>query len=127
MRSKEHKILLIAVKYSTWLLAAIYFTNTILLMFNIYSYILSWIGFTAVLPLLILLIMSWSLQFCIWHRLPLYYIFICNIFNLISWEWLPTAALFATHFIIFGFLILLGAYLKNKYNEKVRSIKDNST
>ena len=41
MRNTKYKILLIFIKYSTWLLALFYFIGTILLYFNIYPEILT--------------------------------------------------------------------------------------
>ena len=127
MKHSKYKFLLIFVKYSPWLLGFIYFLGSILLYFNIYTSILSWIGFTGLLPIIILYLNSIAFEFCIWHRLPLYYIFICNILNILNWLGYPILLGYSWYFIIFGFLILCGAYLKNKHNEKIRTIKDISS
>ena len=126
MASYKYKLLLIVIKYSTWILAAIYLIGSILLHFKLYNPLLSWIGFTGLIPIMLLYLCSIAFNFCIWHRLPLYYILLCNILNIFAWFGHPIFFGLVWHFIIFGFLILLGAYLKNKYNEKNRSSKKNS-
>ena len=128
MQNRKYKLYLLVIKYYPTILALIYLINTILLYFEIYISIISWFAYTSFLVLLVFYISSIIFQFCIWHRLPLYYILFCNIINLTTLStYLSPSCILGLNIIIFGFLILLGAYLKNKYNEKVRSIKDNST
>lgn len=127
MKNRTHKLLLIFIKYSTWFLAGFYFIGMILLYFGIYPQIISWFCFTSIVPILLLYLNSLAFQFCIWHRLPLYYIFICNIINLLNWLGYISIFNLSWYFIIFGFLILLGAYLKNRYNEKIRITKIESS
>lgn len=127
MKNSKYKVLLITIKYSPWILAGIYFLGTILMYFGVYSSLLSWFGFTGIFPLIILYLNSIVFEFCIWHRLPLYYIFICSIINLLNWLGLSIFIGMWLHFITIGFLILLGAYLKNKYNEQIKSSKNLST
>lgn len=123
----KHKLLLLCVKYFPWILCTVYFCSSILLYFNISTSALSWIGFTGFLPLIILYLCSIAFNFCIWHRLPLYYILLCNISNLLNWFGIPIFLGLWNQFIIIGFIILYGAYLKNKYNEKSRSFKNMSS
>lgn len=127
MKNSKYKALLITIKYSSWLLAGIYFLGTILMYFGIYNPLFSWIGFTGIFPLIILYLSSIVFEFCIWHRLPLYYILICNILNLLNWLGLSIFVGLWLHFITIGFLILLGAYLKNKHNEQIRFTKNLSS
>ena len=127
MKNSKYKLLLITIKYFPWILAFIYLLGTILLYLELYVSILSWIGFTGIFPLIILYLSSIVFEFCIWHRLPLYYILLCNIIDFLNWIGFGIFLGLWWHFIIFGFLILLGAYLKNKHNEKVRTIKTIST
>lgn len=126
MKNKQYKILLILIKYTPWFLGSLYFIGTILSYFNIYPLIFSWLFFTSFWPLVILYSTSVVFQFCIWHRLPLYYILLCNILNLINW-YCFSVLVFTCHIIVFGFLILLGAYLKNKHNEQIKIIKNRSS
>ncbi len=121
MNNYKYKLLLITIKYSTWIEASFYLLGTILLYFGKYTSIISWIGFIGILPLTLLYLNSIVFHFCIWHRLPLYYIFICNICNLLNWLGYSIFVNLWLHFIIIGFLILIGAYLKNRYNEKYKS------
>lgn len=125
---KKYKIVLIIIKYSTWFLAFMYLLNTILMYFGAYGTVISWLAYTPFSMLIILYTMSIVLDFCIWHRLPLYYVLLCNITNILIWFGIITITntiMLWSNLVVFGFLILLGAYLKNKYNEQNRTLKDN--
>lgn len=118
--------MIIIIKYATWFLAFIYFINTILMYCDVYSAIISWFAYTSFVSLIILFALSIVLGFCIWHRLPIYYIAICNIITMLSWLGVlivKPSIIIWINFILFGFLILLAAYLKNRCNEQNGSSK----
>lgn len=123
----KHKLLLLCIKYTPWVLCVIYFLSSVLSYFNISTSILAWVGFTGFLSLIILYLCSIAFNFCIWHRLPLYYIFVCNIINFLNWINIPILLGLWAQFIIIGIFILLGAYLKNKYNEQIKATKSMSS
>ena len=127
MKNHKYKLLLITIKYFPWILAALYFIGSILMYLDIYTSILSWVAFTGLLPIVILYMCSIAFDFCVWHRLPLYYVFLCNLLNLLSW--LGCTFLFGLwfHIITLGVIALLGAYLKNKHNEQIRFTKNLSS
>lgn len=79
-----YKIELCIIKYIPLVLMLVCFINTTLSYFNIDCTILSYIGGISILPLLFLYVSSFVFQFCIFHRLPLYYIGINMILNLID-------------------------------------------
>ena len=79
-----YKIELCIIKYMPLILMLVCFINTTLSYCNIDYTILSYIGGISILPLLFLYVSSFVFQFCLFHRLPLYYIGVNMILNLID-------------------------------------------
>jgi hypothetical protein len=106
------------IKIIPFLLALIYFINTILSAFRINLYILSFIGYMSFIPLIFMYISSYVFQFCEYHRLPLHYIVLNNVLSIIgyninfgtAWFWL------VLHILLFGIVIIIVLYshLKDK-------------
>lgn len=120
----QYRITLILCKYIPWIIAFIYFVCSI---FSCFGIGFRWIGFLSslsVLPAICLISFSVLFRFCIWHRLPIYYIFTQNIINAIDFYiGIPVTNIQMCwiYLIITGIFVLLGAYLKNRYNEKIRT------
>lgn len=126
----KRKILLITIKLIPSILAFICLVGTILERIGISLITLSFLGFLSFIPALFILLASFALDFCIWHRLPIYYILVSNIINYIVLfipTLISTSFLLCTHFIVIGILILIGAYVKNKHNGKNRNSENGST
>jgi len=71
-----YKIELYIIKIIPYILALFYLLNTTLSYFYIDIPLISYIAGVSLLPLLFLYISSFVFKFCIYHRLPIYYIFI---------------------------------------------------
>lgn len=121
-----HKLTRISIKVLPWILAIIYLIGLIFSSLGIDLVILSYVGFTSLLPALFILLCSFTFEACIWHRLPLYFILINNILTYILWAVLKTIPMGWTIVLIvisLGLVAVLGAYFKNKYNEQIRHSK----
>ena len=81
VKKSIYKIELYLLKVIPVIIAGIYLLNSILSYFDIDIIICSIIGGMSILPLLFLYISSYVFRFCIYHRLPLYYILIIDIIN----------------------------------------------
>ena len=71
--------------------------------------------------------MSVLLKFCIWHRLPLYYGIIIDTINTFDYYFtfsVNNITMLAIYLSITGVFILIGMYLKQKYNAKTRISKN---
>lgn len=126
MDTMLYKLMKISIKILPWILAIIYTIGTIFASLGIDLIILSYIGFTSLLPALFILLTSFTFKACIWHRLPLYYIIINNIINLVFWLLngsLPLGWTLIFILLTIGFVTIFGAYFKNKYNEQVKNSK----
>jgi len=115
-----YKIELLIIKVIPFIIMLCYVLNSILSYCNINGEILSVIGGQSILTWLFLYISSFVFKFCIYHRLPLYYILISDILayydNIIG---IPVSnkELFVLNISIVGVFILLIVFFKFKQHE----------
>ena len=98
-------------------MACICLSNTILSYNGIDLTILSYIGGTSLLELMFLYLSSYVFKFCIYHRLPIHYLSVNWIINVIDeYIGIPMAnkPLLILYIIIAGITILLMLYFKFK-------------
>lgn len=116
-----YKLELVIIKFIPYIISIIYIVNNILSYFGIDLFILSLIGGTSILTIIFLLVSSFVFKFCIYHRIPIYYIIISDILayydNLIGIP-ISNRSLFTLHLIIIGIFILLLVYFKFKQHEQ---------
>lgn len=121
------KLLLVLVKYGTWLIGVAYFIQIILNCFGLYSFVLTYLFSVSIVPIITLIGFSIFLGFCIWHRMPLYYAITLDIINIIDYYigipvsnmWMLIICL-----LLIGLFILIGSYIKNRKNVSKRNIKE---
>ena len=115
-----YKIELLLIKIIPFIIMLFYVLNSILSYFNIDILLLSVISGMSILSWLFLFISSFVFRFCIYHRLPLYYILITDIINYydnIIGIPINNRSLFVLNIIIIGVFILLIVYFKFKQHE----------
>lgn len=123
------RLLLIVLKYIPWLIAVGYLFGTIFATLGWSTAILTNFVGLSVLPTVLILISSFALGFCIWHRLPIYYTIVANWVNLydyligFSFATIYTISIYLFLFVI---TVLLGAYFKNRHNVRKRNTKTRS-
>ncbi len=120
----HYRVALICIKYAPWLIALLYFIACILSCFGITSLLLTSFCSISIIPIICLIACSVLFKFCIWHRLPIYYAFSLNLINAIDFYiTIPVQNIIMLWiYVMFtGIFILIGVYLKNRHNEKVRS------
>lgn len=117
-RKYLYKLELVLLKIIPMLLAACYFSNTILSLYGFDNPILSIIGGMSILPMIFLYISSYVFRFCEYHRMFLHYIVISDIFAWLDFYYdfpFTTRTYLTIHLAtacIFLFIIL---YLKLNY------------
>ena len=122
-------LLLLALKYSPWFIGIEYFLECILTCFNIQFGILSILFGNSILPLLVIILFSFSLNYCIWHRIPIYYAITNNFINTIDFYiGIPISNkwMLMVYLIIAGLFALIGSYIKNKKNVIKRNTKEST-
>lgn len=108
------------------LLAALYFINTIFNCFGKSVFYFSLIGGLSILPTIFILLTSFVFEFCIYHRLFIYYCIVTDVistldyyfkFNLNDLKFLAIQLLIAFVFLV----LILYFYLREHRNKKVRT------
>ena len=120
-----YKIELLLIKSIPFVLALICFVNTTLSFLNIDLSVLSYIGGVSLLPLLFLYISSFVFKFCIYHRLPIYYITVNWILNIIDLHiniHLNDRILYSLYLIITFIFITIAIYghYKRRTNKAIK-------
>lgn len=116
-----YKIELYLIKHIPIWIALCYFLNTVLSYYCIDVPILSLIGGMSILPWIFLFISSYVFKFCIYHRLPLYYILISDIigyYDTYIGISISNRTLFSIYCIIAGIFLFLMLYFKFKLCKK---------
>jgi hypothetical protein len=118
-----YKIELKLLKILPYLAALFYLLNTILTYFGIDCIFFNIIAGHSLLSLIFMLLSSFVFNFCIYHRIPLYYMGICSCINLYDWYVgipITDKELLITHLIVSGItmFVILYLYLKSRSNEK---------
>lgn len=119
MSKSKLKICKIIVKHSPWLIAIGHFIMAILSCFGKVWYLLSLLCSLSIIPIISMITFSVLLKFCIWHRLPLYYSIVVDILNAIYFYFnilIGTELKILIYLVIVITFILIGMYLKEKYN-----------
>ena len=115
-----YKIELVIIKFIPYIIALFYLLNNILSYIGIDLPILSLFAGTSILTILFLYISSFVFKFCIYHRLPIYYIVLSDIiayYDIIVGIPIDNRSLFTLNLIIAGVFILLIVYFKFKQHE----------
>ena len=124
MTQKLYKIEILLLKLLPVVLAIITLLKSIFAFSITMHLIISSIFYVSFLPWLFMLISSFAFKFCIWHRMPLYYIMTNNIFSIFYYCFnIPNEWYIIGSILLFGIFTILGAYLKNKYNVRVNKTR----
>lgn len=108
-------------KIIPFLMAICYLVNTILSYVGIDIPLLSLIGGMSILPLIYFISTSFAFRYCVYHRLPLYYIVIEDIiayYDIYIGIPVSNRSLFSINIIIAGITLFLIIYLKFKVCKK---------
>ena len=131
LRSKTlYKLEILILKYISFILAFIYFINTIFGIFGIDIAITSYIAGMSLLPWCFILISSFVFKFCSYHRIPLYYILFNNIVTTIDWYfYLPISdkSYLSLHCVVFLIAFITVFMLRKKCNKNDKHTKEIST
>lgn len=99
------------------IIAGCYFLNTTLSFYDIEAPIFSYIGGLSLMPWLFLYLSSFVFKFCLYHRLPLYYVLVSDLLSYYDlWIGIPLSDrnLFVLHDILAGSTVFLVIYFKFK-------------
>ena len=77
----EYKIFLILLKYIPFILSVSYFLTTILEIHGIDTMWLSVFAGIGFVPAIFILLLSYIFRYCVYHRMPVYYVMLNNFVN----------------------------------------------
>lgn len=115
-----YKIELLVIKVIPFIIALCYLLNVVLSYIGLDTLILSFLGGLSVFPFIFLYLSSFVFRFCIYHRLPLYYIIVSeciNYYDNLVGIPIDNKSLFTLNLIVAGVFILLIVYFKFKQHE----------
>lgn len=118
VRSKSlHKTLILVIKYIPMVISMFYILNTILCWLGIDAPVLSNIAGVSLLTWSFLFLSDVVFQFCIYHRMFLYYILVDDLLNIYDFYFgipLSTVEVLEIHSVLIGLLLfsILFVYLK---------------
>ena len=117
MNKISYRLFLFTLKAIPYVIALFYILFTIGCYFGIELNVIGYIASCSILTWLFLYVSSFIFKFCIYHRLPLYYILFNDIINTIDvYIHLPisTYSFFLLYVWVTGIFILLYIYLRVK-------------
>ena len=112
-----YKLELLSLKSLPLEIGLCYLLNNILSYFGIDIIIFSLLGGISILPIIFILVSSFVFKFCIYHRIPIYYIIVSDILNYYDYYIgipLENRELFIMNMIIAGIFIILIVFTKAK-------------
>ena len=119
----KSKLFLGFLKVLPMVLAGLFLLNTILSYFYIDWSIISYLASVGFIPWLFIMMASYRLHFCEYHRMFLWYILVNNILCWIDYEYtLPISnkGLFLLHIIVAGLFLFLVLYFHQKCKRNLK-------
>lgn len=116
-----YKLFLGFLKVIPMIMAGLFLLNTVLSYFDIDYSIISYLAGIGLIPWLFIMLASYTLKFCEYHRMFLWYILVNNIMCWIDANYgLPVSdrGYLILHFILAGFFLFLVLYFHQKCRKK---------
>lgn len=85
LKRSNYKIFLFINKYLPYVISLLYMVNTLLYSCGIDLMIFSILGGMSVLPMIYFISVSFTFGYCLYHRLPLYYVVLNDTINWIEY------------------------------------------
>ena len=118
-----YKLFLIAIKVIPYMITAAYILYTFCSFYDVELTIIGYLASCSLLTWSFLYFSSFVFRFCIYHRIPLYYIATSDLINIAdTWIGIPisTYAMLMVQYAALGLFILLFIYFKRKYAESFK-------
>lgn len=86
LKRSNYKIFLFINKYLPYVISLLYMVNTLLSLFGIDLIIFSMLGGLSLLPIIYFISVSFTFKYCLYHRLPIYYIILNDSINWLDYH-----------------------------------------
>lgn len=116
-RKYLYKVFLITLKVVPYLIAVCYIAFTLGCFLGVEMNAMGYFASCSILTWLVLYISSFVFGFCAYHRVPLYYVLLNDVLNVVdTYIGLPveTGSLFLLHMVLLGVMLLLYVFLRLK-------------
>lgn len=123
------RIFLIVIKWIPFIMSLLIVFNLIFDLIGIPTIIFSILGDSSLITILFILLASFLFQFCIYHRLFIYYILLYDIISWLDYIFifdLNSKLFISISIIMFVIICIIALYLHIKDNEQVKIIKRNN-
>lgn len=119
LRSKIlYKLLLLLLKYIPIIIAFFYVLNTVTALLGVNLPVLSHIAGMSLFTWVFMYIAAWVFQFCIYHRMFLYYILVTDLVNIYDYYIGINYDIVAIHATLIGTSLFLILYFYVKHNKR---------
>lgn len=123
LKRSNYKIFLFINKYLPYVMSLLYMVNTLLSLAGIDLIIFSMLGGLSLLPIIYFISVSFTFGYCLYHRLPMYYIILNDSINWLDYHiGIPIADMYfiaGSVVLMFIFIVVTTIlYLKEKRREK---------
>lgn len=86
LKRSNYKVFLFINKYLPYVISLLYMVNTLLSLFGIDLIIFSMLGGLSLLPIIYFISVSFTFKYCLYHRLPIYYIILNDSINWLDYH-----------------------------------------
>jgi hypothetical protein len=123
LKRSNYKIFLFINKYLPYVMSLLYMVNTLLSLFGIDLIIFSMLGGLSLLPIIYFISVSFTFKYCLYHRLPIYYIILNDSINWLDYHiGIPIADMYfiaGSIVLMFIFIVVTTIlYLKEKKRKR---------
>lgn len=123
LKRSNYKVFLFINKYLPYVISLLYMVNTLLSLAGIDLIIFSMLGGLSLLPIIYFISVSFTFKYCLYHRLPIYYIILNDSINWLDYHiGIPIADMYfiaGSIILMFVFIVVTTIlYLKEKKREK---------
>lgn len=123
LKRNNYKIFLFINKYLPYVMSLLYMVNTLLSLAGIDLIVFSMLGGLSLLPIIYFISVSFTFRYCLYHRLPIYYIVLNDSINWLDYHiGIPIADMYfiaGSIVLMFIFIVVTTIlYLKEKKRKR---------
>lgn len=123
LKRSNYKVFLFINKYLPYVISLLYMVNTLLSLFGIDLIIFSILGGLSLLPIIYFISVSFTFKYCVYHRLPIYYIILNDSINWLDYYMgipIPDMYFIAGSIVLMFIFIVVTTILYLKEKKKKR-------
>ena len=126
IRKSRYKLLVLLLKATPMVLAFCNALNTILWLFDIDAWILSYISGISLFPTVFIYLSSYVFEFCEYHRMFMHYIVVSNVLSIVDY-YTPINVSIRVQFILICVSLFLILYLHQTETKHDKDYKKSSS